>query len=72
MDNTEYRDLVLGIYQAVSDPQEWQNVLDRVTELVSAKGCLIFEWHMHGNQRHLDIPLMSSSYHRPHVEDYFA
>lgn len=71
MNNEKYRDLVLGIYQAVSDPDEWQGVLDQVTELVSAKGCLVFEWHLRDDQRRLEIPLMSSSYDRALVEDYF-
>lgn len=71
IDNTEYRDLVLGIYQAVSDPNDWQSVLDRITELVNAKGCLIFEWNVRDGGRQLEIPLMSSSYKPEVVQDYF-
>lgn len=71
MNNEEYRDLVLGIYQAVSDPDEWQPVLDRVTELVDATGCLVFEWHLRDSQRRLEIPLMSSTYDPAQVVDYF-
>ena len=71
MDHSEYRDLVLGIYQAVSDPDEWQTVLDRITDSVSARGGMIFEWHLRGDERRLEVPLMSSSYDRTIVEEYF-
>ena len=71
MDNAEYRDLVLGIYQAVSDPDEWRQVFDRVTELVSARGCMLLEWNVGPNGRTLEIPLMSSTYDPALVQKYF-
>ena len=71
MNNSEYRELVLGIYHAVSEPEAWQRVLDRISDRVSASGAILYEWHRIGNRRHLEIPLMSSNFDRATVEDYF-
>ena len=37
------RDLILKIYDTVADPTLWPAVLDRISEGVGARGCLMFE-----------------------------
>ena len=72
MENDEYRDFVLDIYQAVSNPSHWQKVLDRLTERVNAHGCMVFEWRMEKQNRRLEAPLITSNYERDDVEKYLS
>ncbi|MEL6474947.1 MAG: hypothetical protein AAFQ21_12760, partial [Pseudomonadota bacterium] len=73
MENAAYRELVLNIYQAVSEPERWQVVLDTLTDLVSARGCMLYEWDMRGGTRSLTVPLMSSDFEKDRslIEAYF-
>ena len=71
MENAEYRDLVLFIYEAISDPKLWSAVLDRMTERFSARGCMILEWQKYGPDRRLEAPVISPSYYsRENVDAY--
>lgn len=70
MENDEYRDFVLDIYQAVSHPSHWLKVLDRITERVNAQGCIVFEWSMENQNRRLEAPLFTSNHERADIEKY--
>ena len=62
MENAEYRDIVLDIYQTVSDPTLWPVVLDRLRDTISARGVVIFEWQLAGDDRTLIAPHFSTNY----------
>ncbi len=62
MENAEYRDVVLDIYQTVSDPSLWPAVLDRIRDTISARGVIIFEWQLAGQDRQLVAPHFTTNY----------
>lgn len=70
MNTSEYRSLVLQIYDTVSDVELWPSILDRITELTGSRGCIIFEWQKRGELRSLEAPLISTSYQRELVDEY--
>lgn len=70
MQNTDYRAFVLDIYQAVTHPSLWPEVLNRISETVSAKGCIVFEWQGYGASRQLTAPHFTTNYDRDAVENY--
>ena len=62
MENDEYRDVVLDIYQTVSDPALWPEVLDRIRDTVSGRGIILFEWQLTGEKRQLVAPHYTTTY----------
>lgn len=72
MDNSQYRAFVLQVYQAVSDPDGWQDVLDRIVDHFGAHGCLIHEWTTQGNERRLWAPMISTNYDRTRLDAYLT
>lgn len=70
MDIDEYQDLVLDIYQTVSDPSHWPRVLDRICHKVRARGCIVFEWQKSKAAHKLTAPLFSTSYDPVVLNDY--
>ena len=62
MDNAAYRDVVLDIYQTVSDPSLWPDVLDRIRDSVTGRGAILFEWQLMGNNRQLIAPHYTTNY----------
>ncbi|MEL6570059.1 MAG: LuxR C-terminal-related transcriptional regulator [Pseudomonadota bacterium] len=71
MDKTAYKELVLKIYQAVSDPDEWVPVLDQISDMVGARGGMLIELQRTGGDLRLEAALMTSSYNPDRVETYF-
>lgn len=72
MREKDFRALLLDVYQTVSDPQMWPDVLDRITESVSGRGAIVFEWDLSGSERVLHAPLMTSGYERDLFDSYLA
>lgn len=70
MDGEPLQQLVLDIYQTVSEPEKWSSVLDRLTELVQAQGCIMYEWTRLGDDRVLNTTLITSNYDRTIINDY--
>lgn len=63
-------DLVHRIYDAASQPELWSEVLDRVAEMVGARGCIIFEWAGHASERVLCSPYFSGQYDEARIQKY--
>ncbi|MGV6849567.1 MAG: hypothetical protein ACWA5A_14430, partial [Marinibacterium sp.] len=57
---------VLRIYDAAADYTRWQAVLDRLADVVGAKGCLVFD----AEERNLNVSLHSSFYDSAELADY--
>lgn len=70
MDDRKYHDLVLAIYQAVSEPELWADVLDRIRFEVSAHGCIIWEYQSGSHGRELHAPFMTNNYNRLALQSY--
>lgn len=55
-------ELILSVYDTVTNPSLWPSVLDQFIHDIDARGSIIFSWeHSHGN-RTLVAPAYSSSY----------
>ena len=53
---------VLGIYDAVADHTLWPQVLDEFANRINGFGCIVFEWTLDPDARHLSAPLWSTAY----------
>ena len=58
----DLRDLVVDIYDTIADPARWSGVLDRVSDGLGARGCIIFEMQGLGEDRTISAPYYSSLY----------
>jgi DNA-binding CsgD family transcriptional regulator len=69
-EETEIRDLTLGIYDAAIDPGKWPAILGRISRFVGARGILIF--NMEGTQadRRLSTAYMSETYDPAATNEY--
>lgn len=70
MNEKNFRELVLNIYEAVTHPHLWPDVLDRVSQQVDARGCIVFEWRSRNGTRQLEAPLMTSNYSSDVLDAY--
>ncbi|WP_298854880.1 helix-turn-helix transcriptional regulator [uncultured Ruegeria sp.] len=72
MQASEFRDLVLKIYNAAQEPHLWPDVLDLIKERVNARGSIVFEWQLGPEGRSLSAPFFTSGYNRDDVEAYIT
>lgn len=70
MDDSDFSSVVLDIYETVSEPSTWPKVLDRISERLNARGCIVFEWDLSGERRMLHAPIITSGYDRKLMDDY--
>ena len=68
----EARDFVLEIYDTVADQSRWPGVLEKFSDKVGARGCIIFEWADDGAERRLFAPHMSALYEQEKLEAYLS
>lgn len=67
---TQHRDDILGIYDAVGQPQAWPSVLDRIAEGIGAKGAIVFEWSALGPGRVLSATHFSNFFDETQLLTY--
>lgn len=60
-------DLVLKIYDAVAQPDQWQSVIDQVVDVSGAHGSILFEWN---EDRNLTAPIHSRRYPSSMITQY--
>lgn len=58
----QVRDLVLDIYDTVADTSLWPGVLDKFSESVDARGCIVFELQSYGTSREIKASQYSEKY----------
>lgn len=63
-------DITLRIYDAVSQPETWPDVLDQIVELSGAHGSILFEWEEKGGERALAAPYFSGRYPQSIITQY--
>ncbi len=66
----QIRDLVLEIYDTVADPALWPGALDKFSEMIGARGCIVFEMRGEGADRRIAAPIYTSGYEAELVEGY--
>ena len=66
----DLRDLVVDIYDTIADPARWAGVLDRVSEGLGARGCIIFEMNGLGAERRISAPYYSNVYQADLLDAY--
>ena len=64
---TVFDDLVLRIYDAVAQPDQWQSVFDQVVDVSGAHGSILFEWD---EDRNLTAPIHSQRYPSSMITQY--
>lgn len=65
-----YTNLILNIYDCVWDPRKFANVFDECAQTLGAKGCIVFEWDVSGEERRLCAPLFSTNFDGEEIEEY--
>ena len=68
----DLRDLVVDIYDTIADPARWSGVLDRVSDGLGARGCIIFEMQGLGDDRTISAPYYSSLYQAELLSGYLS
>ena len=58
----EDHSLVMAIYQAVTEPEGWPEVLDQIARKTASLGAIIFEWRDLDDQRRLCASHMTTNY----------
>lgn len=66
------RKLVLEVYDTVADASRWAPTLDRIADMINARGCIVFEWDYTGPDRRLIAPQFSSGYEADLIAGYLA
>lgn len=70
MENSVYRELVLNIYRAASEPDHWSAVLGELADRMGAVGCIVYEIASGQPDHRIEAPLISSGLSRSQVESY--
>lgn len=68
----EVDQLILKIYDTVADQSSWPAVLDELARMVSARGCMMFDWEYSELGRELKSPHYSASYDNYRITQYLT
>lgn len=70
MKDDGFHDLILAIYQTVSEPELWPEVLNSIKAMTSSHGVIIWEYGWTDRGRKLRAPYMTDNYTREAVDEH--